>query len=831
MRLRNERQGKDGRISRRLWSAREFFSVEFARLVQNRGKYDSRWGIADKSFKNFVTVLYQTLKGALLKNTKYRDAADDILDYIASGELGEIMPSKNKGSIPSDASSEATAKATDAELGSKPIDEGAVDKKIGDILSSDAFKAKAEKLSQQAALREILEPGQQPLSQGSTEAILKAGEWAEEQTAAGTPSLDARRLNYDAADRELASRNLSEGDAEPSLPETAQEALKKLGIKDTVIGNVVRHSKIGSIRTEFDKASTAGEVAHIFRNTSQATQESIQILVTDKDGNPLEIYRHTMSEPGSSTLAPHVMISQALSVKGAKKVWVSHNHPSMTPQFSSSDLSTEMNIKTMFKGTGLTLEGFLAIAGDKYAFIGKESKGRDLERQDIPGSRFPSAGREVPIIERRFTLPRGGSQDVVSSQRGDTDVGQRMLIMDLLKGEPGVVFLDRTNRAVGHQTLSAEKMAKLGPSGARNLLAGYSRSGASSIIVHVGGDAVPEAAREAAAKNVANLGAAVRGFGPTFLKAVTSTAKTGMQRFDASGDKHAGWKSEGDADAFDRGEPETRVGVGAIKPLHAAPKTNFPIAADKLKQFGFEAGYLDQFSEHAIVGELKTGVTSVRTAGDVASLIHDYSSTLAQGQTMILIVGADGKPLQVGLHMIDSSMNPAVGTVIKPMWGVLAGQAVSTPGAKEAWFVRINNEILPGEVDGSIQNETALKNLLEGSGINYRGLVSVSGGQYKSVEYKPGVQNPGGGRNQFDVADVDWMPVDIRPATGKVPLTERRYSTRSQIPYDAGETASDRPVPSEDAKWNRSETSPPSVCVSTWAESLAWSSRPALARS
>ena len=812
IRLRNELAGEDGKISRRLWSAREFLSVEFARLIKNRGKYDSQWGITDKSLTNFLTVVLQTMKRALLRDTRFSSATDDILDHIASGSLKEIMPVENKGVIPERASDPARQAKVDADVGSKPIDPESVTKKIGDILSSDEFKAKAEKQLQERRLKELTEepksgpftPKDEEETPGRIAALLGSEGWLREQTKSGMPTEAAEGLNYDAADRDLARRNLSEGDAEPSLPETSKEALKKLGIKNTVIGNVVRHSKIGSIRSEFDKASTAGEVAHIFRNTSQATQESIQVLVTDKDGNPLEIYRHTLSEPGSSTLLPSVMISQALSVKGAKKVWVSHNHPSMTPQFSGSDLGTEMNIKTMFKGTGLTLEGFLAIAGDKYAFIGKESKGRDLDRQDIPGSRFPATGREIPIIERRFTLPRGEDTDVVSTTKGDTDVNQRMLVQELLGGKPGVIFLDRNDRAVGHQEVTAEQMAKLGTAGARNLLAGFSRSGGTSIVVHVGGDTVADALQIQAGENVANLGASVRGNGKGFIKNIIGTNPL-VRTLDSKGSRVAGFKSEGDATAFDRGEPETRVGVGAIKPLHAAPKSNFPIMADKLKDFGFESGYLNQFSEHAIVGQLKTGVTQVRTAGDVASLIHDYSSTLAQGQTMILIIGADGKPIQLGLHMVDSSMNVEDKVVIKPMWGVLAGQAVSTPGAKEAWMVRINNDVIPGEVDASVQNELALKNLLEGSGINYRGLVAVAGRKYRSIEYTPGVQNKNGGHNQFDSTNVDWMPIDVRPATGTIPLTERRYSTRSQIPYDTGVTAPDRPIGAEDASWNRSE--------------------------
>jgi len=819
-RLRNELTDDDGKISRRLWSVREFLSVESARLIQNRGQYDKRWGVTDKHALNFMRVWYETMKGALQRISKTRGATDEILDRITSGTLKKLMAEGSEGVIPSRASSIETIRNTDTEVGSKPISLDKTESRLGDILKSDEFKADIEKkkaefkkaIEEQMEMRRnrisgaAVKTGTQQLSEER-----KPGQAISERDAVSQVTADAHeqiQAERDAGKsetfKEFRERNLSEGDAEPSLPETSKEALKKLGIKNTVIGNVVRHSKIGSIRSEFDKASTAGEVAHIFRNTSQATQESIQVLVTDKDGNPLEIYRHTLSEPGSSTLLPSVMISQALSVKGAKKVWVSHNHPSMTPQFSGSDLGTEMNIKTMFKGTGLTLEGFLAIAGDKYAFIGKESKGRDLDRQDIPGSRFPATGREIPIIERRFTLPRGEDTDVVSTTKGDTDVNQRMLVQELLGGKPGVIFLDRNDRAVGHQEVTAEQMAKLGTAGARNLLAGFSRSGGTSIVVHVGGDTVADALQIQAGENVANLGASVRGNGKGFIKNIIGTNPL-VRTLDSKGSRVAGFKSEGDATAFDRGEPETRVGVGAIKPLHAAPKSNFPIMADKLKDFGFESGYLNQFSEHAIVGQLKTGVTQVRTAGDVASLIHDYSSTLAQGQTMILIIGADGKPIQLGLHMVDSSMNVEDKVVIKPMWGVLAGQAVSTPGAKEAWMVRINNDVIPGEVDASVQNELALKNLLEGSGINYRGLVAVAGRKYRSIEYTPGVQNKNGGHNQFDSTNVDWMPIDVRPATGTIPLTERRYSTRSQIPYDTGVTAPDRPIGAEDASWNRSE--------------------------
>lgn len=780
----------------RLESVREFFTEEMAKGILARGKYDVKWGaIKDNNVRNFIMSTYHGMVATLQRVMGKRAAVDHIIDQITKGHFsrvtrtgtGEIAPAEVR-TMADGREIDITTERTDAQL--KTLKEGK-----GKLQIEDPQGYQTDFGAGLGRIGDILARQEDPKLQAA--ASVRAG-------------IEA------AGDQPAPHPRLSEDDATPGLPRESKAALKKLGIKDTVIGNVVRHSTIGHIESDYPQIKSGDHAAHVFRGMAQGTQESMQVLVTDKNGHPLEIYRHTMSEPGMSQLSPMVMVSQALGVKGAKNIWVAHNHPSQTPQFSPSDLNAEDGIKRVLKNTGINVAGFLAIAGDKYTHIGKLTGGSENAGMPIPK---PNGGYtvRVPLIERRFSVPRGGPEDHLSTRHGNDETGQRVLIRELLNDKPGIIFLDRNGMAVGKQEVDIERMKKLGPTGVRNLLGAFDRSGASNMIVSVGDSSIPLSARELAATNVTDMVAQVRSYGKGLgVKAVLTNdgdARSPNTKLAVlpEGNRGATWKSEDDA-GFDRGEDLVRTGVGKIKPLHRAPNTPFPMVADKLNEFGITAGYLNQFSEHAIVGEVKTGVTKVRTAGDVASLMHDYSGTLAQGQTMILIIGADGKPMQVGLHMVDKSQVTSSSDVIQPMWGVLAGQAISTPGAKEAWLVRINNDLTQGQLDqpltdASVENEDSLKNLLTGSGVNYRGMVMLSGRKYTSTEYQDGIQRPGMGRSKFDSNTVKSMPIQMRPATETIPLTERRYSTRSQIPYEAGEHRPDRTEPSENASWGRSEAS------------------------
>lgn len=778
----------------RLESVREFFTEEMAKGILARGKYDVKWGaIKDNNVRNFIMSTYHGMVATLQRVMGKRAAVDHIIDQITKGHFSRVTRSGTGEIAPAEVRTTAagrkidiTTERTDAQL--KTLKEGK-----GKLQVEDPQAYKTDFGAGLGRIGDILARQEDPKLQAA--ASVRAGIEAAGDQAAPHP-------------------RLSEDDATPGLPRESKAALKKLGIKDTVIGNVVRHSTIGHIESDYPQILSGEHAAHVFRGIAQATQESMQVLVTDKNGNPIEIYRHTMSEPGMSQLSPLVMVSQALGVKGAKKIWIAHNHPSQTYKFSDSDLIAEGSIKRVLEKTGISLAGFLAIAGDKYTHIGKLTGGSENAGMPMP-ARTGTGGVKIPLIERRFSLPRGGPEDHLSTRHGNDETGQRLLVRELLNDKPGIIFMDRNGMAVGKQEIDIERMKKLGTTGVKNILGAYDRSGATHMIVSVGDSSIQLASRELAAMNVTDMIAQVRGSGKYMgVKAVLTNdgdARSPNTQLTATpgGNRNASWKSEDDT-GFDRGEDLTRTAVGKIKPLHRAPDTPFPMVADKLKEFGITAGYLNQFSEHAVVGEVKTGVTEVKTAGDVASLMHDYAGTLAQGQTMILILGENGKPLQVGLHMIDKSQITQTSEVIQPMWGVLAGQAISTPGAKEAWFVRINNDLTSNELgnpttDAAIENEDSFKNLLEGSKIRYRGVVMMSGRQYSSTEYQDGVQRPGMGRNKFDSNTIKPMPIQMKPATSTIPLTERRYSTRSQIPYEEGEHRFDRTEASENASWGRSE--------------------------
>ena len=797
--------GKDFSSTKRLYrlmNVREFFSEEAARVMSSRGEYDKKWGaIKDYDVIAFMKSAYHGMKKAL-QGTKYgkqliggRSAVDVIIDSIAEGNFKNITES-GVNKIQKDALSVENASKIDAAVRETDIDANARDIGIGEILAGYNEASSRKNQVGEAMDAELGRTGFDPGAQSIRDKIRNAG------------------------DEVVPSRvQLSEDDAQPSLPDASKAALKKLGIKDTVINNIVRHSAIGHIKSSFDTIQTAEHAVHVFRNTSVGTQESIQLLVTDKNGRPLEIYRQTLSEPGASAYSPLGLIAQALSVKGAKNVWMSHNHPSQTPAFSASDRQAYNAVGRMLEGSGLKYSGFFAIAGDRAVTMDPSMFPANPEGLvSIPPPPAPGTGKRIPLIERLFSMPRGGPEDHLSTVKASHQAAQRQLVNDLLGNEPGIVFLDRNQMSVGSQKITPQKMMNLGEDGVRNLLAAFSRSGADTILLSVGGDTISMGIRKASAENIANMLATKGGNARsgTTLRNVISNDAAGQEILGAqpqdliknlAGDGAAGFKSEDDFSSEPghpvRGEQGgTRVGVGGIKPLNKAPSDQFPIPASSLKRFGITRGTLEQFSDHAIVKHINTGVTNVRTAGDVASLIYDYSGTKAQGETLLLVVGDNGEPIQVGLHMLDKSSGNTMSDVMTPMFGVLAGKALSTPGAREAWMIRVNNDFVPGEQDAAVKNEEALKNLLEGSGVNYRGLVTVSGRKYSSREYQQGMHDPSRtGEGKFVPYEVGFMPIQMKPKTDTIPLTERRYTSRSQIPFDEGVKMKDRALPNEDLDW------------------------------
>jgi len=774
-----------GRRVYRLKDAHEFFSDEGARIIKNRGEYDSKWG--SQKWYDVVAMIQSMYHGMrkALQSTGFgekmigkRSQIDVIMDRIAEGNFGEVSMS-GKGEIAADAQIKS-----DLAPRLKDIDTS----KVGDALEALTKGRESNEAAVNDALRGVLATGETP---EQTQRIRDA-------------------IRNEGGEVTLSNRFLSEGDVDPANPPAAKgtdQILAKLGIKRTVAANVVQHRKIGAIEG-FDVMDTPEKVTHAFRNIGHMAQESIQMLVTDKNHRPLEIIRHTMSEPGSSSLSATAMATQIASIKGAAHVWVTHNHPSETPTFSyNADVPTGGALMVrVLRGLGVKPMGFFAQAGEMTsAFMDGEGKVHGIKSAQLPTA--ADGLKKIPIVERRFEFKRGTGKDFMEDTPIDTRQNARDFVEKTIGDKAGVIFLDKYNRPVGTHELRFTPDGNLGRVGARDLAGAFSRTGAEKLVVSTGGIDIPSATQEALAQNVMGMFQQIKAGGkPNPVKMVVTMDKSGNVNHTQANEQidqlsiRQGWKSEGDAEAQfpSRIEYESRVGATTIKPLHAAPKVKFPIPADKLKKFGIDRGHMNQFSEHAVVGKVESPVETVTNHEEAAMFIDDYAGHLVQGQTMILITDKNGKPLQVGLHMIHSDTSTS--GIYKPMMGVLAGQAISTPGAREAWFIRINNGEYGGlgkfKHDDALNNIDALRNLLDGTGIDFRGALSISDGRYSfnplmGFDAKAG---PGASIDNLTVTNKQ-IPVSVSGEKHSFKITERRYSSRTQVSYQEGAQRPDAAAP------------------------------------
>lgn len=836
--LRNNNSGTGEKIARRLWSVKEFLSVEGSRLAMNRGKYDPKFGaVTDAKTVGVLKAVYSTIRQwvakyhAIIQNKiGRRMTIDQILDHISSGTIKDVLADKT---VPGDAMAAERVAANEAETPSPAVNIGA----IGDILSKGVERTAAEKpkpvAPEPTVPPQVAPQGEQPVSKEEKELadlianIQIRGSQRQRSGAEQEAQLAAvEKLAPQSTLTKLPDLNFSEGDAEasanPPAAKGTDEMLAKIGIKRTVASNIVQHRKIGAI-DGFAVMDTPEKVTHAFRNISHMAQESIQMLVTDKNHKPLEIIRHTMSEPGASALSPIAMATQVSSIKGAAHVWITHNHPSGTPAFSTADITTGgALVNRIFKGMGVKPMGFFAQSSESGStFMNPDGShgGNRVGPPPIPGEKV----KKIPIVERRFEFKRGTGKDVMEENQIGTYTEARDFAARTIGDKPGVIFLDKFKRPVGTHELRFTGDGNIGRNGSRELAGAFSRTGADSMVVMTGGANVPPNVQEALGANVAGMFQQIRQHGKNnaVRMVVTTDSPANVdhrQINDNIANNRIGpsWRSEGDAEGSfpNRVEPESRVGATTIKPLHAAPKVKFPIPADKLKKFGIDRGHVNQFSEHAVVGKVESPVQTVTSHEEAAMFIDDYAGHLVQGQTMILITDGNGKPLQVGLHMINS--DTSTDRIFKPMMGVLAGQAISTPGAREAWFIRINNGEYSGlgqfRYDDALNNVDSLRNLLDGTGINFRGALSISDGRYSFNPLMDFDANAGKGTyiNDLTVKNQQ-IPVSTSGEKHTFKITERRYSSRTQVTYEAGDQRPDATSPNrlrgrqiDSEAWNRS---------------------------
>lgn len=220
----------------------------------------------------------------------------------------------------------------------------------------------------------------------------------------------------------------------------------------------------------------------------------------------------------------------------------------------------------------------------------------------------------------------------------------------------------------------------------------------------------------------------------------------------------------GDADAnagARRGSGRADALRGQLDLFVHTPRQARAVSAEARQRYATEV-------KSVTTGVFRSGISQVNTWQDAAHIIAPLRKS-PQEQVLALVVDGQGKPLRVIRHTIGGVDSAQVYTV--PLLGAVSG----TPGARAVYFAHNHPSGSIGQSNADRSLTSRLHGLLEGSGIEARGMIVVAPQSRQASYYLPSSDE-----------NRDRLPVANRTGAGStlVPQVERQIR-RSVAATDA----------------------------------------------
>lgn len=245
-----------------------------------------------------------------------------------------------------------------------------------------------------------------------------------------------------------------------------------------------------------DHVTTASEAAQALAYLGRAAVERFDALVTDKDGKPLAIVGAFKGALTKTSVYPATIAGEAFRIKGAANIWLAHNHPSGTAEFSTADRQLHQALAEVFRGSGIKMHGLFAIAG-------KEGDGRawvfeptgQYGNDERGATAAPTKSSTVPVVERVYSEEGRLGPAVTSPSTA------KELVRQLAGDQTGVILLTAQNEPVAFVPVNPSEAGHLRRDGRMDALyRAISVSNAGNAIIVNNG-----ALGDEATKNLAGL--------------------------------------------------------------------------------------------------------------------------------------------------------------------------------------------------------------------------------------------------------------------------------------------------------------------------------------
>ena len=256
-------------------------------------------------------------------------------------------------------------------------------------------------------------------------------------------------------------------DSEPTIKEKVEEA--KANYKA-----IVRVVEEREIATGITKVVTAHDAAHVLAEIRKNASEGFWGLVLDKDDNVVGVIEHGRGTFDGTSVYPSTYAGAVLTIPGAAKLWMAHNHPSGTKEASQADMRITQRIGRLLDGSDVQVLGHFIMGAQSSTFTMMDEKGTVIstDEQITPAPR----NKRVKVFTRKIVGKQEGA--VVRSP------AETKAILDGMGNPDGVLMLNNRHRILGFLSMTPEEMRTLKGTGAGSrLMRAFAEMNAAAFMV------------------------------------------------------------------------------------------------------------------------------------------------------------------------------------------------------------------------------------------------------------------------------------------------------------------------------------------------------------
>ena len=251
---------------------------------------------------------------------------------------------------------------------------------------------------------------------------------------------------------------------------------------------IVKVEKERELSVGITKVKGAADAAHVLAHIRRNASEGMWAVVMDKDDNVVGIVEHARGTFDGTSVYPSTYAGAVITIPGAAKVWLAHNHPSGVLEPSQADERITQRIDALMDGSGVKVQGHILVGGTAGNYTEFNQNGV-LNRGPITRA---ARNKKVPVMTRIIR----GKQD----GRAVTSPADSEQILKEMGYPDGILMLNNRHKLLGFMSMTPEEMAKLKDTGGSNrMIRAMADMNAAAFIVSTSSE------QTAAANNMASF--------------------------------------------------------------------------------------------------------------------------------------------------------------------------------------------------------------------------------------------------------------------------------------------------------------------------------------